>query len=273
MKRILIPQVLECFYFNAVNSNEHKRVVKNYEFDLYLDGNHKICLDGMSYENTNKCLIFRKPGQFTVGKGDYNMYSLTLNFSSPHNNPKKLFREVYGEVQPLADFDELNNLPPVMPVYHFDELKEILQKLSACSYPSVTDIEMQNELIQSFLYLVFYEASKHNQNFNQQKTSLNPYVKSVCDYISLNFNTQLTVKSIAEHFHLNQNYLIKLFKIHLALTPNQYILETRLIRARHLLLHTNQTISEIAFSCGFNTPSYFSKKFKERFGSLPIKTR
>ena len=87
---LLDPKVLECMYFKAKSSSEDKRTVVNYEFDLYLDGNREINIDGADYPNTEHCLIFRKPGQITSGTGNYNMYILTLDFSGSVSNDKTL---------------------------------------------------------------------------------------------------------------------------------------------------------------------------------------
>ena len=87
--------------------------------------------------------------------------------------------------------------------------------------------------------------------------------------ISKNYTKDISVKSIAAHLHITENHLIKLFKKKLNQTPNQYILELRLIYARYLILHSDESIQQIAYSCGFNTPSYFTKRFSQRYGMLP----
>lgn len=89
-------------------------------------------------------------------------------------------------------------------------------------------------------------------------------------YINAHYNEQLRIDHIARELSLSKNYLIKLFGKHLNLTPNQYIIETRLLRSRYMLVQTEESIQQIAWSCGFNTPSYFIKCFKRRFGKSPL---
>ena len=269
MKQLPIPKVLECMYFAATNSAEHKRTVLNYEFDLYLDGKHKLRIDGVPYENTDRCLIFRKPGQFAQGTGDYNMFALTLDFSGSASNPQKLYRHTSGDLQPICDFKELDEIPPVFYPYHFEELKALLEKLSHCSYPGIVDENLQQLYIKEFLFLALYDAARHTRMQEERTDGINLYVKKACDYITRNFDQEITVKMIAEELYLNENYFIKIFKKALGKTPNQYILETRLIHARLLILQTDRSIQEIAFACGFNTPSYFAKRFYQYFQVLP----
>ena len=269
---LLSPTVLECMYFSSKSSTEDKRLVANYEFDLYLDKNRKICLDGKEYPNIDGCLIFRKPGQITSGKGDYNMYVLTLDFSGVLYNESNIFRPVSGKLQPLCEFSELSMIPPVFRPYHFDELREILEKLSSCSFPNAVDKKRQEQYIKEFILLVLYDAARYYRS-DKSDGKMNAHIKNACDYIAKNFKREITEQELAQHLHITKNHLIKLFKKELKQTPNRYILELRLIYARYLLLHGGESIQEITYLSGFNTPSYFTKRFHARFGVLPSELR
>lgn len=269
---LLTPNVLECMHVIVPNSTEGKRRVIHYEFDLYLSDNRKIRIDGVDYNNTERTLIFRKPGQVTSGIGNYDMFILTLDFSGKAGGEHDIFRPESGEVQPLSDFDELNDIPTVFPPYHFDELRDLMTKLSECSYPNAVDKEQQNQYIKEFLLLVLYDSAKFNRANNDSYTS-NNHVRSACLYIAKNFRRSLTVKEVAKNINITENHLIKLFKKELKQTPNQYIIELKLIHARYQILQSDRTIQEIAYSCGFNTPSYFTKQFLRRFKILPNELR
>lgn len=52
-------------------------------------------------------------------------------------------------------------------------------------------------------------------------------------------------------------------------SPNEVIRNMRLERARQLLEKKAATASEAAYVCGFSSPGYFSKCFKDYFGMLP----
>lgn len=55
--------------------------------------------------------------------------------------------------------------------------------------------------------------------------------------------------------------------------PGKWLLERRLAHAKMLLLNTNISISEIAYDCGFENLSHFSRAFREHFGAPPISFR
>lgn len=269
---ILTPKVLECMHFSLNSSREDKRVVTNYEFDLYLDGGHKICIDGETYGDVEHCLIFRKPGQITSGKGNYNMYILTLDFGGAVIDKNNIFRPVTGELQAACDFPQLDILPSVFRPYHFDELKDLMERLSKCSYPNAVDVKLQEQYITEFILLALYDAARHNRT-DACDSKINQHIKTACEYITKEFTNDITVRDVADNLHITENHLIKLFKKELGQTPNQYILELRLIHARYLILHSDQSIKEIAYGSGFATPSYFSKCFFSRFGVLPNQLR
>ncbi len=52
-----------------------------------------------------------------------------------------------------------------------------------------------------------------------------------------------------------------------------FIRDIRLVEAKKLLLNTQQSISEIAYSVGFNDPNYFTKLYSEKFSHSPSKER
>lgn len=52
-------------------------------------------------------------------------------------------------------------------------------------------------------------------------------------------------------------------------SPSIYLRSVRLIRAKKMIEEKEGNISEIAYSVGFSSPTYFTKCFREEFGFLP----
>ena len=129
---------------------------------------------------------------------------------------------------------------------------------------------MQKKLLTEFLFLVISDAFRYNRESVEPDSTDANHVKKACQYINRHYNANLTVETLAQIVSLNKNYLIRLFNKELSTTPNQYILETRLFHARYLLLQTRLSIQDISLSCGFNTPSYFIKCFRNRYGQSPL---
>lgn len=57
------------------------------------------------------------------------------------------------------------------------------------------------------------------------------------------------------------------------ISPGKWLLEKRLSHASHLLKHKGKTVGEAAFESGFESPSHFSRAFRQRFGTSPASFR
>ena len=84
-------------------------------------------------------------------------------------------------------------------------------------------------------------------------------------------NSDLSVEQIGDEIGLSRVQLYRKVKALTGNSPVEIVRKARLTRARHLLQTTERTVSEIAYSVGFSTPSYFSKCYKEEFGENPKK--
>lgn len=98
-------------------------------------------------------------------------------------------------------------------------------------------------------------------------------VEEILDFVRTNYNMPLTNALIAEHFVYHPNYVNRVFKASMGQSLHQYIIHYRLKVAKTLLTGTDYSIDEIAHSVGFESPSYFSKYFKEYFGEPPLTFR
>jgi len=82
-------------------------------------------------------------------------------------------------------------------------------------------------------------------------------------------NTEFTIKELCEKMSISKSQLYRKCVAMTGVSPNQFLCEFRLQRALEFL-KTNKNISETAFDCGFNSPSYFAKCFQKRFGLQPV---
>ena len=92
-------------------------------------------------------------------------------------------------------------------------------------------------------------------------------------YIRRHFREPLTLEAIAEMFNVTQNHFCKYFKKITGITFKEYLLQLRLEYAMKQILLTQNSITDICFESGFNSPSYFTKAFHARFGKTPSECR
>ena len=91
------------------------------------------------------------------------------------------------------------------------------------------------------------------------------------EYANNNFPYKLKIDDIASQINVTKYHFCKLFKDATGQSFSAYINYVRIIKAEELLLSSDKTISEIAFSCGFNSVQYFNRIFVNRYGYSPFK--
>ena len=93
------------------------------------------------------------------------------------------------------------------------------------------------------------------------------------EYLDSNYAEHITLDTLTGLTHMNKYYMVYSFTKYAGLSPIQYLNQTRLKRAQHLLKNTNYSISDIASSTGFSSQSYFTQIFRKNFNMTPVKYR
>jgi YesN/AraC family two-component response regulator len=83
-------------------------------------------------------------------------------------------------------------------------------------------------------------------------------VEKIKSYIKQNISHELSRDDIALHFHLNCDYLTRLFKQYTGKCISEYLIEERVKLAKDMLINTDMPVSRIASEIGYTNFSYFS---------------
>lgn len=92
---------------------------------------------------------------------------------------------------------------------------------------------------------------------------------NICSYLEDSYSSDLSRAGVAGLFKISSNYLSNLFKSQSSTSFSAHINQLRIKRACHLLRHFNQTLDEVAFSCGYHETGYFCRVFKKNMGCTP----
>jgi signal transduction histidine kinase/DNA-binding response OmpR family regulator len=82
-------------------------------------------------------------------------------------------------------------------------------------------------------------------------------------------NPQFGVEAMAEEIGLSRAQLFRKVKAICGLSPNELINEVRLNRAAELIQAKADNFSQISYAVGYNEPSYFARRFRQKFGMSP----
>lgn len=97
---------------------------------------------------------------------------------------------------------------------------------------------------------------------------LSPLTTSIIQYINTNMYRPLKVKELASYFNISESKLRTLFKTELGSTVQDYIIDRKIEEAK-LMLKSNVTTNEAAYTLGFADSSHFSRVFKKIVGKTP----
>lgn len=110
---------------------------------------------------------------------------------------------------------------------------------------------------------VFLDEARSSQNYTQQ----------ACAFVMEHLNQDFTRQDIADHVHLSQNHLARLFRRETGMSISEFILQERMKRAFQLLTDTKLAVGEIAEKCGYENYSYFLTLFRRVAGMTPSQYR
>ena len=84
---------------------------------------------------------------------------------------------------------------------------------------------------------------------------------------------KLTLKQIAQHVHLSEEYTSRIFKKETGIHLTNYINKQKCLQAKRMITTGTHSLREISVKLGFENYDYFSKSFKKHIGTVPSKIK
>jgi AraC family transcriptional regulator len=100
-----------------------------------------------------------------------------------------------------------------------------------------------------------------------------PWVLRIGEQLREELATRFALQAIARSVGRHPVQVSRQFHRHFGCTLSEYVRRARVARAQELLLHTDRTISDIAFACGFADQSHFTTAFRRVAGVPPRRYR
>jgi len=137
--------------------------------------------------------------------------------------------------------------------------------------------EYRNSYINKDLLLKLYinELLAYLHRYRQKNIgsaeSTDILMQNIAEYINLNYDKELSLKTLCKKFCISESYISRRFKEALGTCVSEYINYVRVTNAEKLLKTERLPITEVALRCGFNDSSYFASVFKKLKGVTPYK--
>jgi AraC-like DNA-binding protein len=130
-------------------------------------------------------------------------------------------------------------------------------------------------------YSILYELSKSTKARTLATSSFakvevesdSRRVLKVKNYIAKNYRDEIRLSTLADIAGMSPSAFSRFFKLSTGKNLSEYIVDVRLGNATRKLVDTTDAISEICYTCGFNTLSNFNRLFRKRKGCNPTEFR
>ena len=166
----------------------------------------------------------------------------------------------------------LAGLGPSSPVYHAHsrDLRETMMQemLYIAKHGDMTPFHLMGHL---YLFMDALTRSIAPVRFIASKPGKlrDFYIHEALAYIEQNFQNDISIEDIAENCGLNRSYFGKIFKDAVGKSPQEFLINYRMIKATELLRLTQLSIQEIGSAVGYPNALHFSRAFKNVYGVSP----
>lgn len=106
-----------------------------------------------------------------------------------------------------------------------------------------------------------------------RKSHSNEAAQRILSFITDHYSEKITLSDIASFASFAESECCRIFKRYTDETIFNYLRDYRLEQSTRLLLSTDQSVSDIAYNCGFQSTSYYIKAFRTQFHMTPRRYR
>ncbi|MFD0675799.1 MULTISPECIES: response regulator transcription factor [unclassified Paenibacillus] len=134
-------------------------------------------------------------------------------------------------------------------------------------HSTMSEIEHTNQL-QSWMLVHLHEMLEQMGTiFKQSKRG---EISKAQRYVEEHLHQKITLEEVADYLHLNSSYFSRLYKKETGLTFIEYVIQTKMNKAKELLDNTDKTVEEISYLLGYDNKRYFIQLFKNEMGVPPL---
>lgn len=128
-------------------------------------------------------------------------------------------------------------------------------------------------LMRLLLHIIELVSDDNPNTEHPRSVVQNTYVVYALDYIENNYMNKIYQQDIADALHISTRHLAALFKQCIGVTLSGYINIYRINRAIDMMVHTEESLTQIALAVGFKDAQHFSRVFTSIIDETPSRYR
>ena len=253
---ITLPEIVATGIYNLKIPSKNKMITSNRKTTMF-EIEIPIESGGFSYINSNEMpiepnmIICAKPGQVRNTRFPFKCYYIHMILKDG------------------ALYDNLMEMPDFIKINKYDKYLNLFKKIMKY-YETALDSDeiILHSLILELVYELIKDSKK--QLFREKSTTGNSeIIEKVIKYIKENLTSALSLEQVSQYAGFSPIHFHNCFKSATGKTLHKYVEEQRIKKAANLLVTTNNTLTKIAYECGFSSQSYFSYAFKREMKIPP----
>ena len=152
-------------------------------------------------------------------------------------------------------------------------LADSVQSQGRLTAAHVSRMEMQPLFETLFAEWKKETTTAHQQLSGDESRSNRTMIKQIADYIRAHYAEPINLDMLLAQIPVSKSWFLRLFRQYMGTTPYNFLLSTRITRAKELLVLTDFPVGEVARQVGFEDESNFSTRFSSMTGQSPQQYR
>ncbi|RKJ46926.1 AraC family transcriptional regulator [bacterium 1XD8-76] len=264
-------------YSSVYTDNEENAIPWHWHEELEIiyvaEGRIELKIPSRSFyiEEGNAFVINSNILHYGIGADHCHLYSLVFSPLLVTGNEASVFAQKY--IQPLISSDCFTGIP-LLSSGHPDIIRRFLAAFDAMQKePAGFEFTVRENLSR----ICFSLSKEFEDTWNAPEISRsqdNLRIRKMLEFIHKNYSADISLAEIARAADIGERECLRCFRKTIQLSPIQYLLKYRIMQGAEMLLCCPEnSISEIASSCGFDSPSNFAATFKRFYNRTPREYR
>lgn len=258
-----------------------------------LEGSCNIATDGKEYllSKGESVFIPAEQSYTRTPAGEQMCKLLYVHFSTEQKIEEESFREAAQKIAlKKRDLEEAllcaNNLFVSEMTDIYLEAHSVVAKEKVLSVCTRIEKLLKKYKADNYLYLAVYlcellailstavREKLSSTDADTQIVEITHHLKKAVWYIKQNYSRKITVEDLCASCNMSQSQLTRYFKSEFSTTPNRYIAEFKISRAKEIFLNSPElSIKTVSADLGFDDQHYFSRLFTKIAGETPSEYR